>query len=334
MAYGPFALLCIGAIAYCMPRFPARSLAAAAIIVSVVVLAYVAVPFKFIRAVPGLANFGLSAEDTLKGLQIYSALDNDFAYDDKDLLTGNDFLVGWMADAPDLKGKRVNYWKDVITKDFAQLAQKAAGAPGLNPIDYYRPVIAMSYMLDTFFWMEAPDWKTFQQKSTRAELKWRLQEAFGFHLTNVLVHTLNCLLVFLLVRSLTRRYWVALAAGVLFAAHPIHSESVTWIAGRTDVMATTFYLLAFWLYVRFRNSGSGLVLFAAAVAAARRPHQGDGGAAGYGARRVRDHPLRGAAPGSRRPPPAGETLWMKSHEPVVRLVVTGALAVALFTVLG
>jgi len=240
LSYGALVLLAIGAIAYFTPKIHRRSRMAALVIIGAVWLCYIGVPYT----------------DNLKNPITKSAVANYFAYDDKDLLTGNDFLVGWMAGADDLEGHPVDYWKQVVSKDFARLAVKAAGAPSLNPINYYRPVIALSYMMDTYFWSEVPDWDTFRQKNNRAELRWEKLNPVGFHFTNVLVHALNALLVFLLVRSLSRRYWVALAAGVLFAIHPIHTESVTWIAGRTDAIAMTFYLAAFWFYVRFRNSGS------------------------------------------------------------------------------
>lgn len=188
-----------------------------------------------------------------------SALGNGFAYDDKDLLTGNDFLVEWMGNAP-VSDDRPNEFRphivEALTSDFAKLAQKAAGAPGLSPINYFRPVIAMSYLADTWFWSEVPDWPAFRAAGNkRLDLKWGTLNPFGFHLTNVLVHALNALIVFVLVRSMTRRYWLAVATGLLFAVHPIHTESVTWIAGRTDLIGTTFMLLAFWTYLRFRASG-------------------------------------------------------------------------------
>ncbi len=188
-----------------------------------------------------------------------SAITNGFAYDDKDLLTGNDFLIEWMGNAP-VSDDRSNTYRshiaEALTSDFAKLAQKAAGAPGLSPINYFRPVIAMSYLADTWFWSEVPDWPAFRASGKkRLDLKWSVLNPVGFHLTNVLVHALNALLVFVLIRAMTRCYWPAVATALLFAVHPIHTESVTWIAGRTDLIGTTFMLLAFWAYLRFRASG-------------------------------------------------------------------------------
>ncbi len=62
--------------------------------------------------------------------------------------------------------------------------------------------------------------------------------AWYYHLENVGLHLLNTLLVYGLIRTWTRRHGVALAAALFFGIWPTHHESVTWIAGRTDVLAT------------------------------------------------------------------------------------------------
>ena len=247
--YVPCFLAAVSVLVLFAPKISSRSGIAIVVILAVVVVSYVGIPFY----------------NSNEGRDVKSTLIDDFAYDDKDLLTNNDFLAGWMSGAVNLQEKKVHYWKEVFSKDFAQLAQKAAGAPSLNAINYYRPVIACSYMLDYYFWSEVPKWEVFSRDKDRSELKYTVLNPFGFHLTNVLYHGLNALLVFLLVRSMTRRYWVALSAGVLFAVHPIHTESVTWIAGRTDVIGTTFFLAAFCLYIRFRNCDQMRYFFAALV---------------------------------------------------------------------
>jgi tetratricopeptide (TPR) repeat protein len=319
LSYGALILLAVGAIVHFTPQIHRRSRTAALVIIGAVWLCYIGIPYT----------------DNLKNPITKSAVANHFAYDDKDLLTGNDFLVGWMAGADDLEGHPVNYWKQVVSKDFARLAVKAAGAPSLNPINYYRPVIALSYMLDTYFWSEVPDWDTFRQKKSRSELRWKTLNPVGFHLTNVLVHALNSLLVFLLVRSLSRRYWVALAAGVLFAIHPIHTESVTWIAGRTDAIAMTFYLSAFWFYVRFRNTGSlgalatGIILAVVGVLTKEMVFP-------LGLVLVAYELIRGVArhagAGDLHLP--GKTGWLRDWRPGERLLLHCAIAFVFFSLIG
>jgi len=190
----------------------------------------------------------------------FGALGNGFTYDDHDLITGNEYLKGWMAGAPDTAGREVEYVWEMVTADFAALAMRF-GAAGQNPrINYYRPVIAVSYMVDTYFWGRAPTWGK-DAPADRTALDWHVLNPVGFHLTNILFHVVNSLLVFHLVRHLIRRFWAGLGAALVFAAHPIHTESVTWIAGRTDVMAATLFLAAFWGYVLFRQRGSRAALW-------------------------------------------------------------------------
>lgn len=70
----------------------------------------------------------------------------------------------------------------------------------------------------------------------------------GFHLTNVLLHSLNALLAYLLLRRFRTRAALAACLVWLWALHPRLTEAVAWVSGRTDVLATTFVLLAVLLY--------------------------------------------------------------------------------------
>jgi hypothetical protein len=66
----------------------------------------------------------------------------------------------------------------------------------------------------------------------------------GHHLTNVIIHALNAMLLFGVLRRLTGRGGLALAAAALWAVHPLRVESVVWVAERKDVLAMCFGLLA------------------------------------------------------------------------------------------
>ena len=66
--------------------------------------------------------------------------------------------------------------------------------------------------------------------------------AWAFHLTNILIHALNAWLVWRLLRDLTGRDGVGIAAGVLFAVHPLNVECVAWLNGRMMLLSTTFTL--------------------------------------------------------------------------------------------
>jgi len=81
-------------------------------------------------------------------------------------------------------------------------------------------------------------------------------ELFGLkpgmhHLTNLLFHTVNSLLLFLVLRRMTGSIWRSGFVAALFALHPLHVESVAWIAGRKDVLSTLFWMLTLWAYVRY-----------------------------------------------------------------------------------
>ncbi|MEP6709269.1 MAG: tetratricopeptide repeat protein, partial [Verrucomicrobiota bacterium] len=75
--------------------------------------------------------------------------------------------------------------------------------------------------------------------------------AGAMHLVNVLFHTANSLLLFLLLRRATGQEGRSLCAAALFALHPLHVESVAWISERKDVLSTLFWLLATWCYVSY-----------------------------------------------------------------------------------
>ncbi len=71
------------------------------------------------------------------------------------------------------------------------------------------------------------------------------------HLTNVLLHILNTLLLFFLLRRMTRALWPSCFVAALFALHPLHVESVAWVAERKDVLSTFFWILTLHYYVRY-----------------------------------------------------------------------------------
>ncbi len=86
---------------------------------------------------------------------------------------------------------------------------------------------------------------------------WRL-DPFGYHLTNLLLHLINTLLVFCLVWRLAHRLLPALIAALLFGVHPMHVESVAWISERKDVLSALFFLTALLSYLRYRSTQRSL----------------------------------------------------------------------------
>ena len=80
--------------------------------------------------------------------------------------------------------------------------------------------------------------------------------AGAHHLVNLLFHVANTLLLFHLLRRMTREFWPSTLVAALFAWHPLHVESVAWVAERKDVLSTFFGLLAIWAYGRYAQGGN------------------------------------------------------------------------------
>ncbi|MFY9557858.1 MAG: tetratricopeptide repeat protein [Blastocatellia bacterium] len=89
--------------------------------------------------------------------------------------------------------------------------------------------------------------------------------AWGWHLVNLLIHAAVTFLVFIMLREVTERNWLAALAATLFAVHPVHAESVAWVSGVTDPLMALLVLPAFYFYLRFRKQGRKYFLVAALV---------------------------------------------------------------------
>jgi len=140
---------------------------------------------------------------------------------------------------------------------------------------YYRPVVQISYFVDYFFWGLRPA---------------------GYHLSNVFYHTLATLLLFALGREILRQAGsgvdaatgradggaggadapddtAAFIAAIIFAVHPVQTESVAWVAGRNDVLLGLFTIASFTCYAfsfrtprhRSFNLPASVLLFAGAL---------------------------------------------------------------------
>ncbi len=135
-------------------------------------------------------------------------------------------------------------WGEKPLRDFLVFGDISEGIWGF-PLDEARPVDALSFRLG--YWISG------------ADASGHLGLALAFHV--------GCsLLVFALTRlacpSAPRR--AAVAAGMLFAVHPVHAEAIAWVSGKVDSLATLFYLACLALYLRWRTSGSRLT-YAAGV---------------------------------------------------------------------
>lgn len=156
----------------------------------------------------------------------------------------------------------INSW--FLSDDFAQIGRVLSGdlsvVWGKAHGGFFRPLFILSYLIDTRIWGAKP---------------------FGFHLTNIVFHSLNGFLTFQLGLRLVEdlklpvrvKQTVALGAGALFLMHPSHTEAVSWISGRADIFATFFCLASLWFFLTYQrvlrglHLGSSLACFALALLA-------------------------------------------------------------------
>ncbi len=113
----------------------------------------------------------------------------------------------------------------------------------LHKASTYQPIRVLSYAIDYHFWGFNP---------------------VGYHITNTLFYILTCIMVFFALRELSVRLReraspdshqrVALFGSLLFAAHPVHVEAVTWLAARKEVLQGFFFFSAFYLYLKGRDT--------------------------------------------------------------------------------
>jgi len=108
--------------------------------------------------------------------------------------------------------------------------ESIAWAFSFNDVFYWHPVTWLSHMLDC------------QLYGLNAGMH---------HLTNLILHIINSLFLFLVFKRMTGAIWRSAFVAVLFALHPINVESVAWVAERKNVLSTFFWLLTMLAYVHY-----------------------------------------------------------------------------------
>ena len=81
--------------------------------------------------------------------------------------------------------------------------------------------------------------------------------AWGHHLTNLLLHTASTVLLFMLLHRMTGFVWRSAVVAALFAIHPLHVESVAWVAERKDVLSAFFGFVSLWFYISYAQLKTG-----------------------------------------------------------------------------
>lgn len=151
-------------------------------------------------------------------LPYLNMLGNGFVYDDHTQVTNNPYIQGF------------SHLKEIFTTT----VWSYVGVQGVT--NYYRPMMTFGYLV--CYRLFGP-------------------LAYGFHLASLVLHVAIVGLVFAVTLRIVRdRIW-AFAAAAWFALHPIHTESVAWIAAVTDLELTFFYLAAWWFFLRVARPGGG-----------------------------------------------------------------------------
>ncbi|MCX5679024.1 MAG: tetratricopeptide repeat protein [Candidatus Omnitrophica bacterium] len=145
-------------------------------------------------------------------LIIYSnSLGGEFVYDDDYFIVKNVHIRS-LENIP-------SFFVNPSTVAFAELAQ-----------DVYRPLTTISYAFDYRLWG---------------------LDTFGYHLESVLLHALNAILLFILLQLIFGNASIAFLSSLLFVCHPVQTEAVAWISGRSSVLFLFFYLASFICYLLF-----------------------------------------------------------------------------------
>lgn len=156
----------------------------------------------------------------ITALAYANSLKNSFVWDDYIVVVENDFIKSWD-----------NFYrlfdKSYLTRssDIDYLGRRDIGSGEF----LYRPVSTFSYFIDFSIWKLNP---------------------FGFHLTNLLLHIINAILLFSLIMLITRIKAVAFLTSLLFAIHPVTTETVDVIAFRPNLLSLMFFLSAFILFIK------------------------------------------------------------------------------------
>jgi tetratricopeptide (TPR) repeat protein len=166
-------------------------------------------------------------------LAFINTLGNGFAYDDDSQILKNELIRSW-SNIPTAMVTEV--W-------FFRVQQNKDPNKDLGPTTpYYRPMFIIYLMIGWhLFGTWAPAW----------------------HLASILMHMAAVYFAFLILEKITKDWRVSAVATLLFAVHPLRSESVAWISGVTDLFLALFLLPSFLFYVRYREQGKAKHLIAA-----------------------------------------------------------------------
>lgn len=177
---------------------------------------------SLLASIESLANSRAILLICLVALLAYAnSLAGDFVFDDTDQIVTNQNLRSWK-----------NLTR-AFTTDVWAFRDEQPGIDAPPPLPYYRPIFTVMLTVEYQLFGLWPQ---------------------GWHLISLLLHILGSVGVFYVIRLLSRRKLVAVFAASLFAVHPVHAESVSWISGMTDPLFSIFFLASFYFYLKSRRA--------------------------------------------------------------------------------
>ncbi len=170
---------------------------------------------------------------SLNLLAFLPAVKGEFIWDDRDLILENPFI------------QSSSFLKNVLFSPFDVLTtDSGSGKKFEEQTHFYRPLVLTSYWLDYQVWGFNPA---------------------GFHLTNILIHIINTILILFIARGLGFQRMHALFSAILFSLYPLHFENTAWISGRTDLLSFLFASAAVLFFFRFQRKNTWTNLLFSAV---------------------------------------------------------------------
>ena len=118
---------------------------------------------------------------------------------------------------------------------------------------------------EAFTQSHAANWVPLTWLSLMGDYELHGLHAGGYHLTNVLLHAVTTVLLFLVLTQMTGRIWPSALVAALFAVHPLRVESVAWVTERKDVLSGLFFALALGAYVGYVRHRPSLARYAAVM---------------------------------------------------------------------
>ncbi len=161
-------------------------------------------------------------------LILYSvAFGHNFLFDEENIILRNPYIRS-LSLIPELFKHGYFYFEGRSAQDWAQ---------------YYRPLASLTFAIDHFFWKYNP---------------------LGYNLTNTFLHVLASILLFFFLLKVFKNQLVAFLCALLYSVHPLHTEAVTYVASRGDLLGGSLMLAAFLSYWE-KRTGLAVLWYASAL---------------------------------------------------------------------